>query len=129
MSRTFKDSLAYDAENVLLNANEFAEEVTHRIRGSLNDTETLTVDIDWSMLQEPQGGVGQAQDRGGQRANQDVKVEVLSSVDLYEEKCQFVTSDGVVLHFVKIIGRDESTKTALCRAAIGITSKQTRVRQ
>lgn len=127
MSRTFKDSLAYDAENAVLNANEFAFEATHRIKGDANNTESVTLIADWDMVQESKGGVNQAEDRGGQRNNQDVVVDLLSSVTVYPEQCQFVV-DGFVLTAVKCIGRDleGGMQTILCRFAKGITTRQAR---
>ena len=42
MSRTFSDSLEYDAENVFVNVNEFGETVTWRMRdGSESDVDVV----------------------------------------------------------------------------------------
>lgn len=128
---SLKDQIAADTESVFLDADDgFAYTATHRIKGDANDTETVTLIVDWDMTQETKGGANLNQDRGGQRANQDVWVDMLESVVVHEEKCQFVLEDGTVLNFVKIVGRDieGGMKTGLCRAPRGITSKQTRVR-
>ena len=128
---SLKTQIAADSSAVFLDtADGFAYSATHRIKGDLNDVEAVTVICDWDMVQETKGGANTSQDRGGQRNNQDVLVDLLSSVTVYPEKCEFVVG-GIVLMAVKVVGRDleGGMQTVLCRYVSGITSKQTRVRQ
>jgi len=128
---SLKTQIAGDSSAVFLDtADGLAYSATHRIKGDLDDTETVSVVVDWDMAQETKGGANTAQDRGGQRNNQDVLVDLLSSVTVYPEKCRFEV-EGLILNVVKVVGRDieGGMQTVLCRVAGGITSKQTRVRQ
>jgi len=122
MSRTFQDSLTYDAENVLLNTNEWGENATHYADGETPGTSiTVLVFRDEETNSGTGYGDGNAIDdpHRGSAIKRAIRLEMLASVVVTEAgqgprpSC-FLLADGTYCQAVRVLGKDDAMQLVLC---------------
>jgi hypothetical protein len=129
---TLKERIAADASAVFLNEDDFATEITRRIGGEPDNTETLLAIVEWDTelgTNEMPGEARNISDRTGQPLRRTVLLEVpiATAEQLVPQKDAFVVG-GTVVTFKRIIGRDDALATLYCVVSESLSTKITRVR-
>lgn len=125
MPRTFADSLAYDAANVFLNTDEFAETATHYPAGDVAAGVPIAVVVHRD--DETNAGLGHGDGNmiddpnGGSEINTYILLQMLSSVSVTFEgqntrPSRFLLADGTACVAIRREGYDDAMQTIRCNS-------------